>query len=144
MELKSFFVNQGDTQLVQQVLDDVQREYYRPVSRSSLVNKGLAAAIASLNDPYSHYFSPTEYHSFQNESNPHLSGIGVDVIPDPLGLRIVDVFPGSPAARAGLGTGGSDPVGRVEVARGTVGRLRVEPDPRPSGDEGDANDPFGA
>jgi carboxyl-terminal processing protease len=103
--VKSFFVNQGDTQLVQQVLDDVQREYYRPVSRSSLVNKGLAAAIASLNDPYSHYFSPTEYHSFQNESNPHLSGIGVDVLPDPLGLRIVDVFPGSPAARAGLGRG---------------------------------------
>jgi carboxyl-terminal processing protease len=103
--VKSFFVNQGDTQLVQQVLDDVQREYYRPVSRSSLVNKGLSAAIASLNDPYSHYFSPTEYHSFQNETNPHLSGIGVDVLPDPLGLRIVDVFPGSPAARAGLGRG---------------------------------------
>jgi carboxyl-terminal processing protease len=103
--VKSFFVNQGDTQLVQQVLDDVQREYYRPVSRLSLVNKGLGAAIASLNDPYSHYFSPSEYHSFQNETNPHLSGIGVDVLPDPLGLRIVDVFPGSPAARAGLGRG---------------------------------------
>jgi carboxyl-terminal processing protease len=103
--VKSFFVAGSDTQLVQQVLDDVQHEYYRPVNRSSLVNKGLAAAIASLNDPYSHYFSPSEYHSFENESNPHLSGIGVDVIPDPLGLRIVDVFPGAPAARAGLRRG---------------------------------------
>jgi carboxyl-terminal processing protease len=103
--VKSFFVNQGETQLVQQVLDDVQHQYYRPVNRSTLVDKGLASAIASLNDPYSHYFSPSEYRSFQNESNPHLSGIGVDVVPDPLGLQIVDVFPGSPAARAGLGRG---------------------------------------
>ncbi len=100
--LRSFFVAEGDTQLVQQVLDDVQREYYRPIKRASLVDKGLEAAIASLNDPYSHYFSPSEYHSFQNETNPHLSGIGVDVVLDPLGLRIVDVFPGSPAARGGL------------------------------------------
>ncbi len=103
--VKSFFVNQGDTQLVQQVLDDVQHQYYRPVNRSSLINKGLAAAVASLNDPYSHYFSPSQYTSFQNQSNPHLSGIGVDVLPDPLGLQIVDVFPQSPAARAGLSRG---------------------------------------
>src|SRR5205807_684118 len=35
-------------------------------------------------------------------SSPHLSGIGVDVLPTSRGLRVVGVFPGSPAARAGL------------------------------------------
>jgi carboxyl-terminal processing protease len=103
--LQSFFVDRGDTQLVQQVLDDISHEYYRPVNKTSLIDKGLAAAVASLNDPYSHYFSPSEYHSFQNETNPHLSGIGVDVVQVPQGLRIVDVFPSSPAARAGLNRG---------------------------------------
>jgi carboxyl-terminal processing protease len=39
---------------------------------------------------------------FLNQSNPHLSGVGIDVLPDPRGLRIADVFPDSPAARAGL------------------------------------------
>ena len=90
---------------MQEVLDDLSKEYYRPINRTDLINKGLASAIASLNDPYSHYFDPTDYKSFQNESNPHLSGIGVDVLPDPRGLRIVDAFPGSPAAQAGLGRG---------------------------------------
>ncbi len=58
--------------------------------------------VASLNDPYSHYFDPTDYSSFMNETNPHLSGIGIDVLLDPQGLRVIDVFAGSPAARAGL------------------------------------------
>jgi carboxyl-terminal processing protease len=61
--------------------------------------------VASLNDPYSRYYSPSEYGSFLNQSNPHLNGVGIDVLPDPRGLRVIDVFPGSPAARAGLGHG---------------------------------------
>jgi carboxyl-terminal processing protease len=72
------------------------------VKPGQLVDTGIAAAVASLHDPYSHYFNPRDYRSFLNESNPHLSGIGVDVLPDPRGLRVVDVFPASPAARAGL------------------------------------------
>jgi carboxyl-terminal processing protease len=103
--LRGTFAPQGGNALVNEVIGDVQKNYYRPVSRTDLINKGLAAAIASLHDPYSHYFNPTDYKTFQNQSNPHLSGIGVDVLPDPKGLRIVDVFPGSPAARAGLARG---------------------------------------
>jgi carboxyl-terminal processing protease len=83
----------------------IKRDYYRPVNTNQLVEKGIAAAVASLNDPYSHYFDPTDYHTFLNQSNPHLSGIGVDVLPDPRGLRVVDVFPDSPAAGAGLQRG---------------------------------------
>jgi carboxyl-terminal processing protease len=107
--LRGTFVDQGGTQLVQEVLDDLQNDYYRPIDRAALLNKvvnsGLGAAVASLKDPYSHYFDPTDYKSFQNESNPHLSGIGVDVLPDPRGLRIADTFPASPAAHAGLQRG---------------------------------------
>jgi len=73
-----------------------------PVNTNQLVDKGIASAVASLDDPYSHYFNSTDYHAFLKQSNPHLSGIGVDVLPDPRGLRVVDVFPGSPAAGAGL------------------------------------------
>src|SRR5205085_10625138 len=42
------------------------------------------------------------YHSFQDQSNPHLSGVGIDVQTEPRGLLVVDVFPNSPAAKAGL------------------------------------------
>lgn len=103
--LRSTFAPRSGNALVNEVLDDLRKNYYRKLNRSDLINKGLAAAVASLHDPYSHYFDPADYRTFQNQSNPHLSGIGVDVLPDPRGLRIVDVFPGSPAARAGLERG---------------------------------------
>jgi carboxyl-terminal processing protease len=103
--LRSAFVDNGDDPLVNHVLDMLQRDYYRPLNRTQLVNKGLAGMVASLDDPYSHYYDPTAYQGFLNESNPHLSGIGVDVIGEAQGLRVDSVFPGSPAARAGLARG---------------------------------------
>jgi carboxyl-terminal processing protease len=107
--LRSAFVDDSGSAVVGQALDVLQRDYYRPINRkqlSSLVtNNGLRDAVESLNDPFSHYFSPTDYRAFLDQSNPHLSGIGVDVLPDPHGLRVADVFPNSPAARAGLTSG---------------------------------------
>jgi carboxyl-terminal processing protease len=103
--LRSTFTDESNGQLMQDVLNVLQRDYYRPINASQLESKGIAGAIASLHDPYSHYFDPSDYRTFLSQSNPHLSGIGVDVLPDPHGLRVVDVFPSSPAARAGLERG---------------------------------------
>jgi carboxyl-terminal processing protease len=103
--LRSALVDNNDGRLVQEALDVLARDYYRPIDRSALVDKGLAVAIGSLNDPYSHYFDRAEYHAFLAQTNPHLSGVGIDVVPNPRGLLIEGVFPDSPAARAGLHTG---------------------------------------
>ncbi len=100
--LRGTFTDDSNTRLMQDVLGVLQRDYYRPINTAQLENQGISGAIASLGDPYSHYFKPADYRSFLSQSNPHLSGIGVDVLPDPHGLRVVDVFPSSPAARAGL------------------------------------------
>lgn len=100
--LRSALVDDSDGQLVHEALGVLARDYYRPIKRGELVNDGLTAAVASLGDPYSHYYDPVEYRAFLDQTNPHLSGVGIDVLPDSRGLRIEDVFPGSPAARAGL------------------------------------------
>src|SRR5579862_7467666 len=92
--LRSAFVSRNDDPLVNQVIGLLQNDYYRPLNRNQLVNKGLAGMVASLGDPYSHYYDPTDYQGFLNQDNPHLSGIGVDVLPAPLGLQIQEVFPG--------------------------------------------------
>jgi carboxyl-terminal processing protease len=99
--IRGAFVDDGNNQLVDQALTMIQRDYYRPVSKAQLDDTSLAAAVASLNDPFSQYISPSDYSSFGHIS-PHISGIGIDVKPDPRGLRVVDVFPGTPAAKAGL------------------------------------------
>jgi carboxyl-terminal processing protease len=104
--IRNAFVSQSSSdQIVDDVLGLLQRDYYRKINRGQLVDKGLAAAVASLDDPYSHYFSRADYRAFQNQDNPHLSGVGIDVESAPGGLRVLDVFPGSPAARAGLARG---------------------------------------
>ncbi len=103
--LRSALIDDKDGQLVHDALDILSRDYYRPINRSQLVNKGLSAAVASLNDPYSHYLSPSDYQHFQDQSNPHVAGVGIDVFPIPRGLRVVAVFPGTPAARAGVKAG---------------------------------------
>jgi carboxyl-terminal processing protease len=117
--LRSVFVQQNtNDQILNDVLGLLQHDYYRKLNRSQLVNTGLAAAVASLNDPYSHYFNPTDYHSFQNQSNPHLTGVGIDVQTVPKGLMVVDAFAGSPAAKAGLARGDLiTAVGSTSLAR---------------------------
>jgi carboxyl-terminal processing protease len=87
-------------QLLHRVLDDIHANYYRTVNRTQLTNSGLSAMISALHDPFSHYFSPAEYKSLFG--SPHLNGIGVDIVPVKRGLRVVDVFSGYPAAKAGL------------------------------------------
>jgi carboxyl-terminal processing protease len=104
--VRSVFVSKnGDDKLLDQVLGLIQHDYYRTVDRTDLVNKGLQAAVASLNDPYSHYYDPSDYKAFQNQDDPHLSGIGIDIKPNPRGLLVQDVFQGSPAAKSGLSRG---------------------------------------
>ena len=104
--LRSVFVQSSNKdQIVDDVLGLLSRDYYRPINRNELINKGLTAAVASLNDPYSHYFDPSDYAAFENQSSPHLSGIGIDVQTEAKGLLVVAVFQGSPAARAGLARG---------------------------------------
>ncbi len=103
--LRGTFTDQNDGRFVQDTLHLLSRDYYRKVDVNQLVNKGLSAAVASLDDPYSHYLSPTDYRAFMNQTNPHDSGIGISVTVDARGQQVAEVFPGSPAARAGISRG---------------------------------------
>ena len=69
-------------------------------SRSSLLE-----AVASLKDPYSHYFSPRNYGAFEDDTQGRFQGIGTTVTEVKQGLKINQVYAHSPAARAGLHAG---------------------------------------
>jgi carboxyl-terminal processing protease len=103
--LRSAFVADDGTAVVRQAFDLLARDYYRPLSRQQLANQSLAGAVANLKDPFSHYFDPADYQAFGNEANPHLSGVGIVVNLEGHGLRVQEVYPGTPAARAGLRAG---------------------------------------
>lgn len=96
------FVANRDTRVVDEALARIHSDYYRPVGGGQLANASIAGAVASLQDPFSHYLTAAELREFDRPGS--FSGIGVEVDPDPRGLRIVQVFNDSPAARAGLKT----------------------------------------
>ena len=100
--LRNAFVADRDSLLVHEAMDLLTRDYYRPLKRDQLIDAGLAGAVQSLSDPYSHYYSPSSYDQFEKVTNPHVSGVGIDVFPEKRGLLVLEVFPGTPAAQAGL------------------------------------------
>ena len=53
-------VADSDGRLYEQAVDTIERDYYRKVDRKDLLNKSLGAAVESLDDQFSHYFSPKD------------------------------------------------------------------------------------
>ena len=102
--LRDAFVDEND-QTLNQGLDILQRDYYRKLGRGDLVNRSLSGAVRSLGDRFPHYFDPKAFAAFQRSTEGKFSGVGINVAPDKRGLRVLAVFPNSPAKRAGLGSG---------------------------------------
>jgi carboxyl-terminal processing protease len=107
--LRSAFVSESkDQRLENQVYGLLTKDYYRKLSRTALVNDGLAGAVASLDDPYSHYYDPTNYQDFQDTTtNPQIDGgigVGIQAFTGG-GLVVGEAYPGTPAAKAGIAAG---------------------------------------
>ncbi len=94
-----------DMRTLQAALDIIQEDYYRPVQRRQLVNDGLAGAVEDLHDRFSHYLDPGTYRRFEASTEGRFSGVGMEVAEVKAGLRVSRVFPGSPAAKAGIRRG---------------------------------------
>jgi carboxyl-terminal processing protease len=104
--LRSAFVSSSQASVVDEAVERIAHDYYRPIPVSKLNNASLAGLVESLDDRFSHYLSPSEFREFA--APPHFTGIGVAVatqLSANHGLLIVRVFDSSPAARAGLKVG---------------------------------------
>jgi carboxyl-terminal processing protease len=102
---RNTLVADSDGQLYDQAVNTIKRDYYRKVDPKQLLDSSLGAAVASLHDPYSNYFSPTAYTGFQESTDSQFEGVGMSVQADKRGLRIQQVYPGSPAQKGGLHPG---------------------------------------
>ncbi len=100
---RSAFVSDHATRVVDEAINRIASDYYRPVAKGRLADASIAGAVASLDDRFSHYLTPKEYREFNQP--PSFTGIGVAVDPSRGGLLIARVFDSSPAARAMLKTG---------------------------------------
>jgi carboxyl-terminal processing protease len=72
------------------------------VTESALNGKSIADMVKSLQDPYTMYFTDQEIKQFQGSIENSYVGMGARVGFDDKGTYIKEVFPGSPAEKAGV------------------------------------------
>lgn len=95
-------VGDQDTRAFDRALDTVAETYYVKVPREELADKAIHGMVERLHDPYSRYLNAQEYQQFQHQQAQQFTGVGIAVGSDPKGLRILEVYDGSPAKSAGL------------------------------------------
>jgi carboxyl-terminal processing protease len=91
-----------DRALRAEVIDMIEENFYKPVDESSLDDASLKGIVESLEDPFSHYLTPDEADSLQESISGEFEGVGMSVEQDRRGLKVLNVFDGSPAKAAGI------------------------------------------
>ncbi|HYP47783.1 MAG TPA: PDZ domain-containing protein, partial [Thermoleophilaceae bacterium] len=94
-----------DRALRAEVIDSIKDNFYKPVKDGQLEDASLKGIVQSLDDPYSHYLSPNEAKQFQESVQGEFSGVGMSVEKDRRGLRVLNIFDGSPAKQQGVRKG---------------------------------------
>ena len=102
--LRKPFVDK-QTRVVAEAMDEINDTYYRKIPRSALADASIKGMVQHLGDRFSNYFTPKEYRGFKQSQNSEFSGVGMTVSQDPQGLRVAQVYAGSPAKRAGIRAG---------------------------------------
>ena len=91
--------------LQQRIIEELQGRYYKAVDVNKLSSAGVSGTLKSLNDPWTVYLDPKEMEAFSITESGQYYGIGASLNKTAKGLTISQVFPGSPAQKAGLKSG---------------------------------------
>jgi len=84
------------------MMDSISENYYKDVDKQLLIEGAYKGLFESL-DPYSTYFTPTEYNNFNTSIEGEFSGIGASITEGKNGyVEVVAPIKGTPAEKAGL------------------------------------------
>jgi carboxyl-terminal processing protease len=102
--LRDAFVT-DDRGLRAELQDAIQDDFYKPVDDAQIEQGSLKGMVEGLDDRFSNYLTPKETAQFQQSVEGRFEGVGMNVDQDKRGLRVLNVFEGSPAARGGVKKG---------------------------------------
>ncbi len=102
--LRDAFVT-DDRGLRAELQDKIQDDFYKPVDDAQVEQGSLKGMVEGLDDRFSNYLTPKETAEFQQSVEGRFEGVGMNVDQDKRGLRVLNVFEGSPAERGGVKKG---------------------------------------
>ena len=90
-----------------EIKDVVDHYYIDPVDRASMADAAAASMVAGLRDSWSYFMTADEYKAYQLSTANDYTDIGFSIVKDndTGGFHVISVYPSSPAAVSGLGTG---------------------------------------
>lgn len=91
-------------QVFARALAHVEQSHVRQVSDDELVEGAIRGMLAAL-DPHSEYLTPDEYRVLASDTEGRYAGAGIEIDVHDGWLTVLTVFPGGPAAVAGLRPG---------------------------------------
>ena len=131
---------QEDRALRAEIIDSIESNFYKDVDERKLEQSSLKGLVEALGDPYSAYLTPREARAFTEGVSGEFEGVGMNVEEEKRGLKVLRVFEGSPAERAGIrrgdvilgvngrsiaGVNSEVATGRIKGPAGTTVRLNV-------------------
>jgi carboxyl-terminal processing protease len=117
--------------LFAEVYERIKREYVDEVDDKALMEKAIRGMVAAL-DPHSAYLDTDEFEEIRLSTMGSYPGVGIEVVAEDTGVKILRPIEGSPAEQAGLLAGdiivkidnqdvGSDQAGAIAQLRGPSG-----------------------
>ncbi len=138
-------VSEG-ARVLEEILDHLHREHVRQPAVDKLVEGAIQGMLETLEDPYTQYFSPEEAARFVETLENNYVGVGIRLEPGDGYPVVGEVFPDSPAQKAGIrkgdvivGVDGQDVAGmalgevvtRIRGPEGTEVTLTLRRDGKP-------------
>ncbi|MGI6706227.1 MAG: S41 family peptidase [Clostridia bacterium] len=96
-----------DAQKLETVKSIIQKNYIKEVEDETLIDGAIRGLVASLNDPYSVYYTKEEFKEFQEHTRGTYAGVGLMVTVDPRDkmITVIQAFEDGPSAEAGIKPG---------------------------------------
>ncbi len=96
---------QEDRAVKAEILEAIEDNFYKPVDEDRFEDASLKGIVESLRDPFSSYVTPKEFGEFNDSLEGEFEGVGMNVEEDRRGLKVLQVFDGTPAERGGIENG---------------------------------------
>jgi carboxyl-terminal processing protease len=91
--------------ILTKVYSTIEQEYADPVLADKEIYQGAIPGMLRRLDPYSVFFDAEQFHALQQQQQSKTEGFGTIVSVAPGRVVVLEVFVGSPAARAGIQPG---------------------------------------
>jgi carboxyl-terminal processing protease len=109
----------------------VKTDYVEDITNRALLEGALSGMVSSL-DPHSAFLNVKDFKELQEYSQGQFGGLGIEIIPEDQGIRVISPLEDAPAAKAGVKAGDlivaieSVPVATLKPSE-AVKKLRGDP-----------------